>query len=135
MADFLQALRNSPEDRPELSLSTDLIKSGEAIRGSLGNLDGRKTDVLLVDNAGAVYNLAGHLRQAGENASFNMSFGLATETAVPQMIVAVSSPTGLDAAKVSQPVLAEKLFPEILAEISDKKIAAAATAKYFKLGG
>ena len=133
--DFLQALRGSTAEKPELALSSDIIKSGQALKGTLGNLEGRKTDILLVDNAGVVYNLAPHLKNADENASFNIKLGLKTDTPVPQMIIAVTSPNGLDTANVKDPILAETLFPKILAEINDKKVAASATAKYFKLGG
>ena len=39
------------------------------------------------------------------------------------------------AAKVETPVLAETLFPKILDEIRDDNVAAAATARFFRLGG
>jgi serine/threonine-protein kinase len=135
VADFLQALRSSPAERPDLSLSSDLVRSGQALRGSLGNLEGRKTDVLLVDNAGVVYNLGAHLKTGEQGQSFNIKLGLSTEEPVPQMIIALTSPNGLDTAKVEQPVLAATLFPKILDEIHDKNVEASATAKYFKLGG
>ncbi len=135
VADFLQAIRGSPADRPELTLSSDLIESGQALRGTLGNLEGRETDVLLIDNAGVVYNLAAHLKQEPERASFNIKLGLQTDEPVPQIIIALTSPDGLETAKVEAPVLAETLFPKILDEIDDGNIDAAATARYFRLGG
>jgi serine/threonine-protein kinase len=135
VADFLQALRASPTDRPELTLSSDLVESGQALRGTLGNLEGRKTDVLLVDNAGVVYNLGAHLKEGPERASFNIKLGLQTDKPVPQLIIALTSPNGLETAKVETPVLAETLFPKILDEIRDGNVAAAATARYFRLGG
>jgi serine/threonine protein kinase len=135
VAEFLQAIRKSPAERPELTLSSDLIESGQALRGTLANIEGRTTDVLLVDNAGVVYNLAAHLKQEPERASFNIKLGLQTDEPVPQIIIALTSPNGLETAKVETPVLAETLFPEILDEIDDGKIAASATARYFRLGG
>lgn len=135
VADFLHAMREGGEDRPLLTLSTDIIRSGDAIRGALENLEGRQTDILLIDNAGVVYNLGQHLRPDGDRASFNIKLGLNSPDPVPQIIVAIASRENIAAADVQQPVLASQLFPRILEEIRSRNLDASATAKYFRLGG
>ena len=135
VADFLHTLRGSSGDRPELTLSSDVIGSGDPIQGSLGNLENRSTAILLIDNKGVVYNLASHVRQASGGGSFNIRLGLDTPVPVPQVIIAIASREELKAANVSEPVLAETLFPRLLEEIRSTNSDAAATAKYFRLGG
>ncbi len=135
VADFLEALKNTAPERPVLTLSKDIIRSGDTIRGALDKVEGRTTQVLLVDNEGLVHSLGQSLRRSGEQTYFNISLGLATDVPVPQMVVALVSPNGVLAADIDAEVPAARLFPRILDEIRASHIDASATAKYFKIGG
>ncbi|MYZ50426.1 hypothetical protein E4O86_22245 [Rhizobiales bacterium L72] len=135
VADFLKALAGSPEARPIMTLSSDVIRSGDAIQGSAERLNGRRSEVYLVDNEGVVYSLEPHLRRTEDSASFNIKLGLATPEPVPQLVLVLVSGGEIGSAKLSEPVLASAFFPRILEEIERRNIRAAAAAKYFKLGG
>lgn len=135
VVDFLHALRANSGERPGLTLSSDIIGSGDQIQGTLSNVEERVTAILLVDNAGVVYNLRPHLRQGQDQASFNIRLGLDTPAPVPQVIIAIASTRGLETTEVTEPVLAGTLFPRVLEEIRSKDVDAAAAVKYFRLGG
>jgi serine/threonine-protein kinase len=87
-----------------------------------------------------VFNLDSRLIRTPDKASFSIPIGLsaadaAAGQAVPQVIVAVISPDGIEAAEISKPRPAAEVLPGILSEIQAKRLVSGATAKYFRLGG
>ena len=59
----------------------------------------------------------------------------ASGKAVPQIIIAITGASDIDAATFANPKSASVVLPGILAEIHKKRLAFSATAKYFQLGG
>jgi serine/threonine-protein kinase len=140
VTELLRGLRNSPNGAPDLVLRQMVIPSGAEIRGELQRLDGRKTDVILVDHKGMAYSLNNRLTGADETVRFSINIGLtaadlAQKRQVAQLIVAFASNDGIQAADFTVPVPASDLIPRILAEIRNRQPSGTAVAKYFRLGG
>ncbi|WP_353646406.1 protein kinase [Mesorhizobium sp. WSM2239] len=139
ITDFMRGLGGAAE-APQLTLDRTSVPSGSAVSGELEMPEGRSSNLLLIDHRGMVFNLDSRLIGAPNKASFSIPIGLsatdaAAGQAVPQVIVAVTSPDGIDAAEISKPRPAAEVFPGILSEIQARKLVSGATAKYFRLGG
>ncbi|WP_274627913.1 serine/threonine-protein kinase [Arvimicrobium flavum] len=139
VTEFLRELPASKQ-MPSLTLDRTSVPNGTPVSGRLTGVDGRRTDLILVDHKGMAFNLNSRLAAEGNGAAFSIPIGLsaadqAAKKVVPQMIVALSSASGIKAAEFSTPTPATELFPKILAEMEGPGTEAAATAKYFRLGG
>ena len=137
---FLRQLGETPGDRPDLTLNRTSVPSGAPISGTLGTRGGLRANLLLIDHKGMVFNLDQRIRIEAGKAVFNIPIGLssadqASGKIVPQIIVAVTADKDIDAADFSKPTPASVVLPKILAEVRDRGLDGAATAKYFRLGG
>jgi hypothetical protein len=78
------------------------------------------------------------MNRSGDVAKFDVPLGLGTSNdtrRVPQVLLAVSTSQPVKAMETTAPITAADLFPQLLAEMKDKKIDAAATARYFRIRG
>ena len=134
---FLHDIRPNAGRPVELVLSSDLIKSGEAIKGGMTGIKGRKSGLLLVDSDGFVYNLdiEGITSKTESLLTFAVETKLNTVIAVPQLVVGIASDLELESMRPLEPQSAEKIFPAILKEIREKGAVVSATTKFFKIGG
>jgi len=134
---FLQSIRANAGKPVELVLSSDLIKSGEAIKGGMTGIKDRISSLLLVDSDGFVYNLdvPGITSKTDSLLTFAVETKLKTSVAVPQLVVGIASDVELESAKPVEPQLSGKIFPEILKEIREKNATVSASTKFFKIGG
>ncbi|MGI9353659.1 MAG: hypothetical protein ACR2PF_00620, partial [Rhizobiaceae bacterium] len=134
---FLQEIRPLGGKPLELVLSSDLIKSGEAIKGGMTGIKDRISGLLLVDSDGFVYNLdiAGITSKTDSLLTFAVETSLKTAVAVPQLVVGIASNVELESIKPIDPQAAEKIFPQILKEIREKGATVSASMKFFKIGG
>ncbi|WEX10857.1 serine/threonine-protein kinase [Chelativorans sp. AA-79] len=140
ITDFLRQVGGSAASAPVLSLGQTLIANGAEVHGEIAKLNGRKIDLILIDHKGMAYSLNKHVRNEGGRAEFSINVGLASadlarNRTVPQVVVAVVSRNGLDAANFSRPIRASEVLPRVLAEISAGGPESTAVAKYFRLGG
>jgi serine/threonine-protein kinase len=141
VANFLRSLSNSAGNPPQLKLDQTTVANGAALSGEIEALDGRKTDLILVDHKGMAYNLNSRLADNGNGAAtFSIKLGLgaadlAKKESVPQIVVAVTSREGVPAANFTGAVPASELFPRISQEMGSQAGDATAIAKYFRLGG
>lgn len=139
VADFLRDLPRTSNHAPDLTLDRTSVPNGTPVSGVLGDLGGRKVEMLLVDHKGMAFNLSSRLSGDGDSRSFSIPIGLsaadqAAKKIVPQMLIALASSSGIKAAEFSAPVPAAELLPKILAEIKSSPDGSV-TAKYFRLGG
>jgi serine/threonine-protein kinase len=139
ITDFMRGLSGAVE-APQLTLDRTSVPSGSPVSGALEMPAGRSSNLLLIDHRGMVFNLDSRLIRTPDKASFSIPIGLsaadaAAGQAVPQVIVAVISPDGIEAAEISKPRPAAEVLPGILSEIRAKRLVSGATAKYFRLGG
>jgi len=111
---FLNKLRGNATAAPYIDVSTANLKAGQTLNGSLNQLDGRKTDLILVSSDGSVRKLPTAPGNNGLSFSLNLSPDIADGKV--QMLVAVASQQPIDALKPQKLADAEKLFPQILAE-------------------
>ncbi|MGI6853612.1 protein kinase domain-containing protein [Mesorhizobium sp. 1B3] len=137
---FLNALGAMAPQKPKLALDRTSVPSGSPVSGTLETLGGLRSSLFLIDHKGMAFNLEDRVVVEGGKATFNIPIGLgaadrAANTPVPQLIVAVTGESDIDAASFSEPIPAATLLPKILDEIATKRRAFSATAKYFQLGG
>ncbi len=136
VVEFLQAVRSSKMLKPTLSLSSTNVTSGQPLKGQLAKIKDGVVSLLLIDNAGVVYNLENFLVVKGDTASFNIKLiDLETRDPLPQLILALSSRKKIKEIQLSEPELASKLLQRILKSVKSGDIEVGAVAKYFKLGG
>jgi serine/threonine-protein kinase len=136
--DLLRALANGG-DPLDISLDKYELAEREAMSGSVEIRPAGSTYLLLVDHDGMVHNLDAFLRRAGTTATFSVPLGLATAGAdraagVPQLLLAISAPSPIEALKVTSATQARTLLPRIQSELSGKAGATAA-AKFFRIRG
>jgi len=137
---FLHDLGETSGEKPILSLARTSVPNGSPVSGTLETQGGLRSNLLLIDHKGMAFNLDQRVKVEGGKATFNIPIGLseadrAGGKVVPQIIVAVTAPSDIDAADFSKPTPANVVLPKILAEIRDRGLAGTATAKYFRLGG
>jgi len=126
---FLNKLRGNATVAPYIDANTANLKAGQTLSGSLNQLDGRKTDLVLVASDGSVRKLATNPTPNGLTFSLPLSPDIADGKV--QMLVAVAGQQPVEALKSSKLADADKLFPQILAdEKSDPRLTAA--VKLFK---
>lgn len=137
---FLRALDATPAEPPQLTLERTLVPSGSPVSGAVRFDAGQKSSLLLVDHKGMAFSLDGRLTVETDHASFSFPIGLsaadrAAGAAVPQVVVAITAPSEVAAARFTNPEPADKVLPRILDEIRARGLKGAATAKFFRLGG
>ena len=133
MARSLQARDGNP---PILTLDSDEMQSGGSVVGRLSDRRGRPVWLVLITNAGGVYNLTDRLTEQGDG-SATFSFGLNADGSgqpQPQLILAVASDSPLiAAAAANNGARASDLLPLIEAEIAGRNGEAGAALGYFEL--
>lgn len=137
---FLRTLGANGAEKPQLTLDRTSVPNGSPVSGALETRGGLRSNLLLIDHKGMVFNLDERLIVEPGKATFSIPIGLgaadrAAGKAVPQIILAVTGGDDIAAATFSTPVPASIAFPKILDEIRKKGLEFSATAKYFQLGG
>ena len=136
VVEFLQAVRFNKMTKPTLNLSSTNVSSGQPLKGQLAKIKDGVVSLLLIDNAGVVYNLENFLVVKGDTASFNIKLiDLETRDPLPQLILALSSRKKIDEIQTAEPELASELLGRIQKAIKSGDLEVGAVAKYFKLGG
>lgn len=138
VTDFLRGL--GAGEVPQLTLYRTSVESDSPVSGALRLAPERKSNLLLIDHKGMVFNLDDRVAVEADTASFNIPIGLSAADraggkAVPQIIMAISASRDIEAASFRKPTPASEVLPKIQAEMQAKGIDGAAAAKYFRLGG
>ena len=139
LTQLLGDLGRSTATPPDLSLAKYELADRDPMVGQVGIAPSRETYLLLVDHDGIVHNLESLLNRTGDVAKFDVPLGLGTSNTtarVPEVLLAISTSQPLQAVETATvPIPASDLFPRLLSEIKDKKMDAAATARYFRIRG
>ena len=130
---FVARLRHQRDRAPQLQIAETTLRSGQALTGTIQAGGNRSVQLLLVSDEGAVQDLSGLLKRAGENYTFNLRMQrTGTPGAQPQLLLAVSSERPLETMKGAQSH-AEQLFPLAGVEVTRTGQSVGATVLYFKL--
>ncbi len=137
---FLHKLANGHGSPPDLTLAKYELRDRDPMSGELQVEPSRKSYLLLVDHDGIAHNLDRILKRSGDKASFSIALGLGTgktdeQSAVPQILLALSTSSPLEALQNSNSIPASELLPKISAEIEQRRIESTATARYFRIRG
>lgn len=137
---FLRVLGATAAEKPALVLDRTSVPNGSPVSGTLETLGGLRSNLLLIDHKGMAFNLDARVTMQAGKAAFSIPIGLgpadrAAGKPVPQIIIAVTGASDIQAAAFSNPTPAAVVLPKILAEIQEKGLEFSATAKYFQLGG
>jgi len=134
---FLARIGQQRAEAPRLEINSFSLKSGQFLSGSVEAIGDRQVDLLLVADDGAVHNLTGFTRKSGNSITFNVKIDTADSggAAKPQILLAVSSARPLPLLTSRAPMVAEKIFPQILDEATRTGQTLGASAKYIKLEG
>jgi serine/threonine protein kinase len=136
VVEFLQSVRFNKIIKPTLSLSSTNVSSGQPLKGKLAKIKDGVVSLLLIDNAGVVYNLENFLVVKGDTASFNIKLiDLETRDPLPQLILALSSRKKIAEIQTAEPELASALLGRIQKAVDRGDLEIGAVTKYFKLGG
>jgi len=130
---FVGRLRHQRERAPQLLLGQTSLRSGQALTGSVQAGGNRSVQLLLVSEEGAVQDLSGLLKRAGDGYTFNLRMQRSgAQGAQPQLLLAVSSERPLETIKGAQS-LADQVFPLASVEVARSGQSVGATVRYFKL--
>ncbi len=139
VADFLAGLGEAPHSAPVLKLASTSLGPGEPLQGEIKAASGLRTYLLLIDDEGATYNLAGYLKGDGGMASFNVPLVLDDATragadGAPQVLLAIAADRPLPAIEKGKQGSHDTL--KLLAEaLRSEGTAAAASAKVVRIKG
>lgn len=142
VADFLRAVEPAMVDNPTIALSSDTLKVGEFLSGTVGGVGDRTVNLLLIGSEGDVYSLDALWKKRktdGGKSVFGMKLfpltGDAMPKPLPHLIMVLTSPKGLASAAITDTVLASSLFPKIAEEFKDQDGNAGVAVGYFHFGG
>jgi eukaryotic-like serine/threonine-protein kinase len=130
---FVSRLRQQRDRAPKLQIGEASLRSGQALTGTVQVGGNRSVQLLLVSEEGAVQDLSGLLKRAGDGYTFNLRMQrTGASGAQPQLLLAVSGERPLETIKGAQST-AEQLFPLAGVEVARTGQAVGATIRYFKL--
>jgi len=134
---FLARIAQQRADAPRLEINSFSLRSGQFLSGSVEAVGDRHIDLLLVADDGAVHNLAGFTRKSGNSITFNVKIDTSATggAAKPQILLAVSSGRPLALLSSRTPMVAEKIFPQIIDEAVRTGQTLGASVKYIEIEG
>jgi len=118
--EFSRARDTYPTFRVRLGLRTPIVNSGERLRGTIGNIGGRFTSLLIVDDNGVVQDLRRFTRFTAGSAEFDVPVtrdGDARDTS--QLLIAITSNGAPITIRERAGRLAEDFFHALNAELGD----------------
>ncbi len=130
---FLRQLDKRIDRRPRLQIGAFVMKSGEALSGSVEGFDGQNLDILLIGDDGLVYNLASYLRRDGAKATFALKLQSTGGAAKPQIVLALVSPSPLATTSGANPMPATEFFAALAEEAKRSGDTLGLGLKYFRL--
>jgi hypothetical protein len=132
---FLARLRGGDARPPRLDIDQENLRNGDVLNGMVDRFGTRDVDLILVSDTGLVQNVSSLLKQGTDAKSFNIGMRR-TEGAAgrqPQLLIAVTSSSPVDALRPAQPAEAEQFFPRVLSDAARSSKSLSAVARYFML--
>jgi len=132
---FLARLRGGDARAPHLDIDQENVRNGDVLNGMVDRYGTRDVDLILVSDTGAVQNLSSQLKPGTDAKSFNIPMRRAEGAAgrQPQLLIAVTSSSPVDALRPGQPAEAEQFFPRVLTDAARSSKSLSAVARYFML--
>lgn len=134
--DFLKAVQPGTHDNPQLQIASDTLKTGDTLNVSVDKIGDRKLDLLLVDAEGFVHNMKSFAKEtdADGKSTFDIKMGgNKLDPDSPQMVIALTSPSGLAVPEGTKQVAATELFPRLGREVEVMKSNVGIDFGYFLL--
>jgi serine/threonine-protein kinase len=130
---FLGRLRGERSRALRVRVATTNLKNGDALVGTVEGAGNNSVQLLLVSDEGAVQDLSGLLKPAGDARSFNLRVErIGAAGAQPQLLIAVTSTKPLETLRDAKSP-ADRLFPLALVEATRTGQSIGAAVLYFKL--
>jgi serine/threonine protein kinase len=130
---FLNQLANNHARAPRISLDAIDIKNGDTLSGTIENATNRVVELLLVSDRGEVRNLSYLLKPGTDSLSFSIGMQRSGPGGGPQLVMAVATPTVLNALRQSKPMAADTFFLEAISEAQRNNVTLSVAARYFRL--
>jgi serine/threonine protein kinase len=133
---FLAQLRGEISRAPHLDIDQDHLRIGERLRGLVDHYSSASNvSLLLVSDAGRVQNWSSELKPGTGAQTFDIPIirpeGVAGRQ--PQLLIALASPSPIDALRSGPPGEGEQFFPRVLSDAARSGKLLSATARYFSL--
>jgi Protein kinase domain len=132
---FLARLRGGDARPPHLDIDQENLRNGEVLNGMVDRYGTRDVDLILVSDTGSVQNVSSLLKPGTDAKSFNIGMRRPEGAAgrQPQLLIAVTSSSPVDALRPAQPAEAEQFFPRVLSDAARSSKSLSAVARYFML--
>jgi eukaryotic-like serine/threonine-protein kinase len=133
--DFLKAILPRAKDNPQLALASDRVTLGDTLTATVDNADGKVLDLLLVDDEGLVYNVKSLAAQtiSGGRRTFEMWVGgLHIDKESPEMMIAITSKSGLAVPQGKDHARAAALFLKLASQIEEQNLDVGVDFAYFR---
>ena len=133
--DFLKTMLPRAKDNPRLTLASDRVTLGDTLTATVDNADGKVLDLLLVDDDGLVYNvksLAAQTISDGKRTFEMWVGGLQIDKESPEMMIALTSKSGLDVPQGKEHERATALFLKLARQIEEKNLDVGVDFAYFR---
>jgi serine/threonine-protein kinase len=136
VADFLKSVQPSARNNPSLTLTADNLQLGESLVATVQKPASGILDLILVDGDGFAYNMDSYAERttSGDTDIFEMTFNdrrIRQES--PEMLIAITSDTGLRVPEGRTPARAADLFPKLAREIRGMNGEVGLDFGYFRL--
>ncbi|WP_394887153.1 protein kinase [Mesorhizobium sp. AaZ16] len=136
VADFLKSVQPSARNNPSLTLTADNLQLGESLVATVQKPASGVLDLILVDGDGFAYNMDSYAERttSGDTDIFEMTFNdrrIRQES--PEMLIAITSDTGLHVPEGRTPARAADLFPKLAREIKGMNGEVGLDFGYFRL--
>jgi Protein kinase domain len=132
---FLARLRGEAARAPHLDIDQEDVHNGSVLSGMIDRYGERQLALFLVSDSGTVQNISSLLKAGTDAKTFKIGMKRAEGVAgrQPQLLIAVTSSSPLNALQPGEPAKADQLFGRLLSEASSSGAQLSAAARYFVL--
>jgi serine/threonine protein kinase len=135
-AEFLRAVQPGARGNPQVTLASDRVKLGDTLTATVDNAEGKVLDLLLVSGDGLVYNVKSFAAQTINNDEMSFAMwlgGLHIEGESPEIIIALTSKSGLQVPQGKDHARATALFLKLARQIKDSGEDVGVDFAYFRV--
>ena len=134
--EFLRKILPQAKDNPKVALTSDRLKVGDTLVATVAGAGAKALDVLVIDGNGLVRNMKDDASGAGagDGRTFELQFmDSQIDGESPEMIIAITSPSGLVVPTGDEAAPAADLFPRLARQIEDMGGSVGVDFAYFRL--
>jgi serine/threonine protein kinase len=132
---FLAQLRGGSTRSPRLDIDQENLRNGGVLNGMVDGYGTRNVDLILVSDVGTVQNVSSRLKPGTDAKTFNIDIRRTDGASgrQPQLLIAVTSSSPVEALRLGQPAGVEQFFPRVLSDAARSGTSLSAVARYFML--